>query len=313
MNRTSDGRDGMLVWWDAAEVSRPLFVNAMQDSGLGEHLPEAVNKRAALKNVLADAVHQFGLIVPGQRVKYEPLSEETLGFEAVRVVKGAEANEYPSLFSAALSTTLDGQPKVRLIRNHPLHGFLDCTQWTTPDQRLLRGAEAAEEFLTIKYRAETEVIPGAEAGRCIKDALLRGLSALSLSRHSKGYFVPAQTAPRFETLALKINSSTESNGLRLSWFRYEMEDMGFEQMVAALRLEIEELTNAVGEELGQCRAEDRKMRSDAVGRRVVSLDEAHAKLAMYEKLLGVSLDELRGAVEQTQGLLAMQSLLSMSA
>ena len=114
MNRTSDGRDGMLVWWDAAEVNRSLFVNAMQDSGLGEHLPEAVNKRAALKNVLADAVAQFGLIVPGQRVKYEPLSEDVLGFEAIRVVKGAEANEYPSLFSAALSTTLDGQPKVRL-------------------------------------------------------------------------------------------------------------------------------------------------------------------------------------------------------
>ena len=313
MNRISDGRDGMIVWWDAAEVDRSLFCGAMQDSGLGDYTPEAVNKRAALKNVLADAVGQFGLIVPGQRVKYEPLSDDVLGYEAIRVVKGAEANEYPSLFSACLSADLTGTPKVRLIRNHTLHGFLDCSQWTTPDQRMLRGADAAEEFCSLAYERETGLIPGAEAGRHVKDALLRGLSALSLSRHSKGYFVPACNGPRWETLALKINSSTAFTGLRLSWFRYEIEPMGFEQMIQALRMEIDEITNAVGEELGQCRAEDRRMRSDAVGRRVVSLDEAHAKLAMYEKLLGVSLDELRDAVEQTQGMLAMQSLLAISA
>lgn len=313
MNRVSDGRDGMLVWWDAAEVDRSLFCNAMYDSGLGAHTPEAVNKRAALKNVLADTVSQFGLTVHGQRVKYEPLAEPVLGFEAVRVVKGVEANEYPSLFSAALSTTLQGESRVRLVRNHPLHGFLDATQWLSPDGRLMRGAEAAEEFASLAYQRETELIPGAEAGRFLKEAILGGLSALSLSRHSKAYFVPAVKAPAFETLAIKINSQTPSHGLRLSWFRYEMEPVGFEQMIAALRTEICELTAAVNEELGQCKAEDRRMRSDAVGRRVTSLDDAHDKLAVYERLLGVSLDELRSAIEQTQGMLAMQAMLAVSA
>lgn len=313
MNMQSNGRDGMLVWWDSAEVGRSLFTQAMIDAGLPGHAPGDVNKRHALKQVLADTAAQFEQKVIGQRIKLEPLAPDVIGFEAVRVVKGVESNDYPKLWSMVLSQSLAGVPTVRCVTNDPTRGFLQSDQWIDDHGVAWHGAEAAEKFATQRFLSETGLLPGNEAGQLLKGAVMDGMCGLSLSRHSKAYFIPAQHAPQFETLATRINSATEPTGLRLSWFRYAMEEMGAEQIIGAIRTEIAELTAMCDDEIDNCRAEDRKMRSDAIARRKELLASAHSKLAVYERLLGVSLDELRSCIEKTQGTLAMHALLALSA
>jgi hypothetical protein len=258
-----------------------------------------------------DAAVEFGLRRHGSPIEYKPVSTAdplTCGFEAIQVWKGLNENQYPRLFTA--ETRPDGT--VWLSRNSPTHGFVSSAPaWRDSQGVVYTGSSAAERFLTEKYAHYMDRLPGSSVGALLRRAVTRHLKGVALSKAGKCFYLPAAAVGQYEALALHFRDDTD--GLRFGWFRWEREAMGFEQILTALREELTEVVSVVQSDLQACSAEGRKLRSDARENRMVDLNDAHAKLLAYERALGVSLDELKSGIEHTQGLLAMNALLAVSA
>lgn len=312
MMHTSDGRDGLLVFWDAAEVPISRLADALHAANLGFMAPEKPKPHMALRSALMDAAEEFGLRRHGSPIEYKPVStsdpELTCGFEAIRVVKDQFENQYPRLFTA--ETRPDGT--VWLSRNSPTHGFMSSAHaWRDSRGVVYTGSSAAERFLTEKYAHYMDRLPGSSVGALLRRAVTRHLNGVALSKAGKCFYLPAAAVGQYEALALHFRDDTD--GLKFGWFRWEREEMGYEQILTALREELTEVVSVVQSDLQACTAEGRKLRSDARENRMVDLNDAHAKLLAYERALGVSLDELKSGIEHTQGLLAMNALLAVSA
>lgn len=310
MMRGSDGRDGLLVFWDSAEVPIYKLAEALRSAGLDSLVPSRPQPHMALRSALMDAAVEFQLKVHGAPIEYKPTNtadpELTCGFEAIRVVRSLSENSYPRLFTA--ETTPSGS--VQIVRNDPTHGFNSSHQWQGAVARLV-GEAAAEEFLSERYAHYMVQYPGSSVGALIRRAITRHLNGVALSRSGKAFYLPAASVGQYESLALHFRDETD--GLRFGWFRWEKEEMGFEQILAALRYEITEVVGVVQQDLQNCTADGRKMRADARENRMTDLNDAHSKLLAYEQALGVSLVELKEGIEHTQGLLAMNALLAASA
>lgn len=306
MIRSSSGRDGVIVFFDVAETDRMKFATAMRAANLEECVPEAPHRGTALRSALMDTVAEFGMRRHGDAVEYKPLARGEAAFEAIRIVRGAEENTYPKLFTAAVGR--DGQ--IHLLRNDSLHGFQTSIAWASP-VGMTHGVEAAVAFMNARFRHYLNRLPGSTAGSLVRKAILRHLNGVALSRSGKAYFLPAASVGQYESLALSY--AVDGDGLRFGWFRYEVEDHGFEQIISALRAEIAEVVSVVTQDLRECNDENRRMRRDSRDLRMTDLQAARDKLATYERALGVSLDELRSAIEQTQGLLAINGLLTHAA
>lgn len=306
MMRTGSGRDGLIVFFDVADVDRDKFAEAMKLANLEGCMPEEPHLGMALRSALMDAVTEFGMRKIGDPVEYKPLARALTGYEAIRVVRGADENAYPKLFTAAV----DESGKVKLVRNDPFHGFQNSIVWPSPTG-MQYGVQAAENYINHRYRHHLTRLPGSTVGSLVRKAILSHLNGVALSRSGKAYYLPAASVGQYESLALSF--SDETGGLRFGWFKYEVEPMGFEQIVTALRNEITETVSVVQQDLQECNDENRRMRRDSRELRMADLSSAHTKLEAYERALGVSLDELKSAIEHTQGLLAMNALLQHAA
>jgi len=302
MIRSSSGRDGVIVFFDVAETDRLKFAAAMRAANLEDCVPEAPHRGVALRSALMDTLAEFGMRRHGDAVEYKALARGEAAFEAIRIVRGEDENAYPKLFTAAVGR--DGQ--IHLLRNDSVHGFQASIAWVSPVGTIC-GAEAAVAFMNSRYRHYLDRLPGSTAGSLVRKAILRHLKGIALSRSGKAYFLPAASVGQYESLALSY--AVEGDGLRFGWFRYEIEGHGFEQIIGALRAEIAEVVSVVSQDLRECNEENRRMRRDSRDLRMTDLTAAREKLGAYERALGVSLDELRSAIEHTQGLLAMNALL----
>lgn len=309
MKRSGNGRDGIVAFWDAGETDRRTFHDAMVKVGLDQFTPEEPHKGMALRAAILDCLPIFGLRVRGEPVEPKPLGQGTIGFEAIRVVRGAEANNYPHLFTCA-ATHPD---YIRITHNDALHGFSPSMMWQS-DSGLLHGIKAGEAFLTHAYRRNLTKLPGSTGGALVKQAVIKGMGGVALSRSGKAYFIPSEGVAMYEQLAFALHSDDEE-GMAFGWYRHEVDESSasFDQLCEAVKREAEEVLAIATGDLQQCKAEDRKMRCDARENRMRDLNEAVEKLARYESLLGVTFTTLREAIDQTQGALAMQALAAVSA
>lgn len=309
MLTTTGARDGLIVFWDAAETNRATLAAALTAAGLSDCVPVQERPHIALRQALLDCGDQFGMRVHGKPIEYKQTvvddPERNCGFEAIRIIRSAKENRYDRLYTVETNGT-----NVVVVRNSPFVGWTSSHQWTTPDGHVVSYTAAAEAYLTERYRHYLDRLPGSTVGAVLKRAVTRHLHGVSLSRSGKAYYLPASSVGQYETLAMPFRHSED---LRFGWFRWQREDLGFEQIVNALRDEVTEVISVVQQDLQHCHDANRRLRADARENRMIDLDAAHAKLLAYEQALNVSVDELKAGIEHTQGLLAMNALLSVSA
>lgn len=288
-------QEGLLVFWDAAETDRMPFSAAMHVAGLAQYAPEEPDRSMALRSAIRDAVENFNLRIHGQPVEPKGLEKGVVGFDAIRIVRGAAENEYPRLFTVHADENND----VTITNNHYANGFTNRYD--------------AEQFIHERFVAQLTRLPGSTAGSLIRNAIVRGLKGVALSRGGKCFYLPSTSVVAYESLAALINHANPVDGLRMKSFRYPMEPLGLDEIVSALQSSVVEMTTRMQQELQACNDEGRRMRSDARDNRNAELKDEHDKLLHYQSLLGVSLDEVLGLIEHTQGLIAMNALLEVSA
>jgi len=310
MIRKSNGRDGLIVFWDAAETDRVMFSSALESAGLGTYMPEAVDKGMAIKSVARDAVAHFGMRVHGSPAEAKGLLSESIGCDVIRVVKGADKNSYPHMFTVAVTHP----DAVRVLHNDPTHGFSPSMQWLCPSTGLKHGVQAAEAYMTAQYRAQLRRLPGVTAGAISRKAVVHGMDGVPLSRTGKAYFLPGKYIGAYETLALAVNQH-DSGGMQYGWFAHEIEPSShsFDQLCEAVRAEAQQIVSVADEDLANCSAAGRKIRSDARDNRIADINAGLEKMESYERMLGVTFDDIREAMERVRGALAMQSLIAASA
>jgi len=274
------GADFGLLFWESSKATLDSFTAALSPEGFADLLPEAPSKRAALKETLADYITSAGIRKRGEPITPHPLSENVVGFEARRILRGDTENQY----TFVMSVVADENDRVHIAK------------WDSDELPALGYAVSNAEYdLTAAYRDKLKWLPTTVATG-ILNKLAEAVGGTPVKGKGGFWWVPAaaaqrlspvfnvlemeETGPKFTTVVFPLAPSESS-------YRSVIESLREEVRVALV--EIEESLATLGE---------KRQRSNGVATRLKRVEELQAKIARYEALLGTAMPELSDACKR---------------
>lgn len=294
MNIMIDEKSGGMAFWSGiTDVSRDTVHAAAAAIGIEKYVPEAPPASTALYESMEKYIaERFG------KVKHQPLkalrTQQPRTFEARRCVRGDEQNEHKFLFSASVEE--DGTVKV-LSTN----GMM-CVH----DNYVSVTMGVVQNELQELVRKQLTILPGPYVTGILCKGLKRwGCQALN----DRGglWFLPTEVVPLYRTWAEHLYPT----GCRFTHCEVTVSHNPefVEHLLDNLREEVVQGLNDITNDMLNAEGgmQDRSIRI-----RLTKAESFLAKIAKYEGITGVTLDDLRTVAEQTKQALAVQKMLASS-
>lgn len=294
MNITIDEKSGGMAFWSGiTDVSRDTVHAAAAAIGIEKYVPEAPPASTALYESMEKYIaERFG------KVKHQPLrvlrTQQPRTFEAVRCLRGDDKNEHKFLFSA----TVQDDGSISVLATNGLHEVRD------------NGCAVSEYILHSDVqelvRTQLTILPGPYVTGILCKGLKRwGCQALN----DRGglWFLPQEIVPLYRTWAEHLYPT----GCRFTHCEVTVSHNPefVEHLLDNLR---EEVVQGLNDITNDMMSADGGMQDRSIRIRLAKAEAFLAKIAKYEGITGVTLDDLRTVAEQTKQALAVQKLLAAS-
>lgn len=261
----------IVLWRLQGETDASKLEAALKEAGLEALMPSLPSAAVALRRALRahESKHVLARALPNG------------GYAMVRE-SPRESAEQPLEYEVLLTVHVSSEG--RLDFKHP---------FTVDTQTLVDSiTEAAFENMLRLEASDT----GSWLSRCVDV-----VKAVPLRDTGGVYFVPRETLPTWRKIVDALRGASHSYGSEIPALK---STDAIAAILDSLNREADAFLERVQEELSSAVQEKGGMGSRAVKTRLQRCEESMEKLAVYEKLLGVSLDSVRARVEGMQANLA---------
>ena len=291
------GKDGTLVMWEPGKILLSDLSTACHVAGVPSMCPKAPSKRDVFRKVFGSVVAKLLKRPPkGKRLRIVPLHPSVIGFEAKLMEPGLNSTEFEHYLSAQLDF-YDRPVIVDAANSHP-----------TIHQHKL---PALEQVLGVAYDDLMRYLPATRLSDIIAGHLT-SLRAVPLKTGGGAYFLPENSAVAFAQFADGIN--VLNGKCKILTFRFELlpTDESYEAVFTSVTDLAKRRLAEVEEGLQSSALAGQKINAKGSKSRLAVVTEVKAFLAEYEKILGVTLSDIREAALRVEDAVNAQAALACS-
>lgn len=300
MIKKSISTEGVLLWWDSAEVQRDALLGALKGAGFVDLMP-LFDPVACIKRVCNEVVEACDMKVRGCPIDYRPLRKDVIGAQAVREIKGEKQNQYDFLFSMVAQ----GQNLDELTVS-----FAKIDPAAAPEvQADMQKLETLARTWWLTYR---DWIPAKD----LTDAMRRLVFRLkgTMPKKSGGlYFIPDEHVGTFEQVAKAIESSETEASFTTGIVDLSSNPRMFKRVMEGLEAEIMDETGKMQSEIEALATNSKRMRRNGIERRLQDICDWTDKVEYYEKLMGIAMPKLRDAIGEAKYAIGVHGLEALGA
>jgi hypothetical protein len=301
MIRKSISAEGVLLWWDAHEVSRDGMQAALSVARDFTALLPDFDPIACLSKVCDDIVDAVGIKVRGMPITYRQLRKDVIGVQAVREIKGDKQNEYHFLFSMVARGMDNKNLTVGFAKIDPDGGKKVAEKMRELEQYAQQGWEEYSKFITAKQLTS-----------CLR-SLVFHMKGTMLKESGGLYFLPEEHAEAFEKIAGAIEASGSEARFTTGMTDLSMNKRMFQRVMESLESEILAETQQMQDEVAALADGSKRMRKNGIERRLQDICDWTEKVKYYEELMGVAMPKLRGAIGQAKYAIGVHGLEALGA
>lgn len=288
-------RSGGLCLFNTRSILRDIVQEAGDKAGIGKLVP----KQPAASTTLRNSMLELGVATYGKRRK-QPIVVRQLvdskGFECVRVLTGADRNQYLFLFSAH-------------IDNNWNVNVLDLNDGPSTADGLPVTALWVESTLQeVVYRLR-DYLPGP----VVSQVVVRGLKqwgAMPLKEDGGAWFLNSVYLPQYRAFADHVrDNGGKGDGPRFSVteFSIDANPDTVSHVVEQVRTTVKEGVEAIMSEVLDAAG---GMTDRSIEVRIAKCNKMLALVQQYVDAFGVSMPDLTDAIEQCRQAVAVNRLLS---
>lgn len=300
MIRKTISTEGVLLWWDSAEVQRQPLLDSLKGAGFSELMP-MFDPVACIKRVCNEVVEAVGMKVRGEPIDYRQLRKDVWGAQAVREIKGTEKNEYDFLFSMIAQ----GNDLETLTVS-----FAKIDAANAPEvASRVSDLETLARNWWIEFK---DWIPAKDLTDAMRRLVFR-LKGTMLKESGGLYFIPEENIAKFEQVCSGIEQSDTEARFTTGLTDLSANPRMFKRVIEGLEAEIMDQTQKMQAEIDHLSTNSKKMRRNGIERRLKDICDWTEKVEYYEKLMGVAMPKLRDAIGEAKYSIGVHGLEALGA
>lgn len=279
---TSDTAGAIVLWRLSGDTSLESLKQRFVAQGLDESLlPETPSYEKALRR----AVKEY----EGKRMLVRPLPGKRAGYALVEESTGDDNLEY--------NVTL----KVQLVHSEAgAEPMLDISGVTRFDLNQIA------DGIRTRYNEGLQRITSEDTAGWLCE-MVRHVKAVPLRDTGGVYFVPRQTLGLWRNIVTALRKSSATYVAEIPALK---SSEAVDTILDSLQREADQFLGTMEQELKRAAENKDGMGSRAIQTRVGRCESTAEKLGVYEKLLGIKLDNVRARLEALQANLAAAALIA---
>lgn len=285
--------DAVLALWESTRCSRAVVEKAFDDVGCLTYIPP-LDRYDCAREAAKAAVRECELHIPGSTIKYEALGGGKCALEVVRKVKGEERNQWPHLFSLALTRSDKRPDRLEII---------SCSEDAGP---IHDNMDEAEDIINDCYHEATATISAKDLTESLVKLIRTECRAVGMKSSGGTYFMAESRADPYLSIADELNK----HGPELVICKITLADNPtmVKQALSSVNNQIKAGLDRMLDKAADLKSRGGRTRSNGNQSRVDEISHYIGLVKTYRKLLGHPMKEAIKAIRQAQAELGLEAI-----